>query len=144
MSDAAQKLKDLRARAAELSATLEARKDDDALAFQIKQAEQDIVDKQAIIDAIEKYGPLDQKIRVVQTDGGVVILKKANPNIFRRFQDSESTETEDLDKLVRPSVVYPAPAQFDALLDEYPMTLMRCANAVSWLAGARKEDLAKK
>lgn len=92
----------------------------------------------AIAEAEEKYGA--SKIAAVHTDLGVIIVRRPHAAIFKRFQDSGEATYEEFDKLVRPSVVYPDKAKFDAILDELPATMGRLGNAVATLAGFRAKE----
>ena len=71
------------------------------------------------IDRLEQeHGKLGKGIQVVrvddETDGRAVILKRPIMTVYRRYQDSAGNETKDVEKLVRPCVVFPSIAEFDA------------------------------
>jgi adenylate kinase len=107
----------------------------------LAREEQALVDDKAIADAVAKYGPLGRSVAIVETDEGTIVVRAPNPILFRRFQDEtrESGATVDaLEKLVRPSLVHPASAKFDAILEVLPFALTRCGDAVCALAGVRK------
>jgi hypothetical protein len=96
----------------------------------------------AALEAAEReHGPRGRKIQVVETDLGIVIVKRPHSALFRRFSDKGSMKTADLDQLVRPCVVYPDSSTLDRILDELPATLLRLANSVSELAGFRAEEV---
>lgn len=86
------------------------------------------------------HGELDKGLRRVDTDEGMIVVKRPNHLHYKRFVDKGKTTTEELSKLVRPCVVYPDKAEFDRILEEAPAALVRCADAVCWLAGMRKEE----
>jgi hypothetical protein len=100
--------------------------------------------EQAIDLAEQEVGPIGKKIAVVNTDLGVVIVKRPHAAIFKRFQDRGKTDSKSLYELVKPSLVYPSLDGFERLCEELPATLLRCADAVSGLAGVRAEDIAGK
>jgi hypothetical protein len=112
----------------------------DALAREQRALAEEI----ALADAEAEHGPIDVKIGVVETDLGIVILKRAHANFYKRFQDQGRFKTADVEKLVRPSVVYPDADAFDRILDELPATLVACGNKLAALAGQRAEDLTGK
>lgn len=103
---------------------------------------------EALEKAEQDYGKLDRMIKIVRVDderdGRALIVKRPNMTVFRRFQDSGTNETKDLENLVRPCVVWPSKAEFDQLFGEMPFLLRRCADAVCELAGVRREDVSKK
>lgn len=132
------------AQVAELERDREARGELARLEADVLVAERRVRDEKAIAQAVADHGPIGVKLRVVETEIGVVILKRPHAAIFRRFVDEGSTKSKDLDKLVRPSVVYPDAATLDGLLEEQPAVLLELANAVSELAGARAREVAGK
>lgn len=104
--------------------------------------EQAATDEEALFNAESEHGR--NKVATVDTPMGMIILKRPNPLHFKRFQDKESAKTKDLDQLVRPCLVHPTPAKFDAILEELPATLTRCADRVATLAGVRVRELTGK
>ena len=80
------------------------------------------------------------KIATIVTRLGAVVLKRPHSASYRRFQDQASSKSEDVIKLVRPCVVYPASAELDRILDEQPGVLARLADAVATLADAAQEE----
>ena len=101
-------------------------------------AERAASDERALYEAEAEHGA--RKIGTVATDLGLIIVKRANPILFKRFQDSESVKTEDLEKLVRPCVVHPTMREYDAIIEELPAALVRVADRVMYLAGVRAKD----
>ena len=138
----ATQLADLRAQRAALAEARRIREEQRAAAEQLIEEKRGLADDQALEAAEIEHGA--KKIAVVRTDMGAIILKRPHPVIFKRFQDKGSLKHEDLEKLVRPSLVYPDAARFNEIMDELPATLLRCANTVSGLAGVRMEEVAEK
>jgi hypothetical protein len=69
----------------------------------------------------------------------IVILKRPHAAAFKAFQDKEGAKLDDIEALVKPCVIYPDAAAFDRLVTtEQPAVLVRCAEAVCYLAGARR------
>lgn len=122
----------------------EARAELAQLEASVEAAERAILDEQAIARAEDEHGALGRFIAVVQTDLGAVIVKRPHAATFRKFQDAASLKTRDLDALVRPCLVHPDRGGLDQILAEQPATLVRLANAVSELAGARVEEVSGK
>jgi hypothetical protein len=50
----------------------------------------------------------------------------------------------EVEKMVRPCVVHPSPDAFDEICEKQPVVLRRCADAVTTLAGARRDELSAK
>ncbi len=138
------RLTQLRAERAELAKARAARESGAAEKEQLEAEERALRDEQAIDAAETEHGPAGRKIAIVETDLGVVIVKRANALLFRRFMDQGSTKHVELEKLVRPSLVHPDGAAFDRILDAQPAVLMRCADAIAKLAGVRAEEAAGK
>lgn len=130
-------------RAAAESSALAARAESDLL-LEVETAEREAKDAEAIATAEAKHGRQGKKIAVILTDMGAVIVKRPHHVAYKAFTDLEEIKSADLDKLIRPCVVYPDASALDKILEELPGTLNRCADAVCYLAGARKGELAKK
>lgn len=139
-----EKLAEVRARRAELDRQRAERDAARALEEQLEVETRALADAEAIAKAEDEHGPVGKRIALVRTDLGVIILKRPNPVLFRRFQDQGKFTHEAIDKLVRPSVVHPDGATFDRIMDELPATMIACANAVTVLAGARTEEASGK
>lgn len=144
LTPAQQELRDVRAQRAALQAQRAAKEAKDEEASELAKEKLQLRDEQALNDAIEKYGPVGKSIATVETDLGIVILRRASALKYRRFQDKGSFSVEDVTALVRPCVVWPSAGELDVLLDELPATLTRLASAIVSLAGHRGEGVAKK
>jgi len=142
--DDTQDISALRAKRAELAAARQAGVEARAQARALGLEQLALRDEVALDDAIDKHGDVDVSIAVVQTDKGMIILKRASAMKFRRFQDKGAATTEDVNALVRPCVVWPSQGELDVILEELPATLLRMASAVITLAGQKSDDLAKK
>lgn len=103
-----------------------------------------LANEQAVEAAEQEIGAVGVKIAVVNTVLGVVILKRPHAATFRKFQDRGKTDSKYLYELVKPCLVYPSLADFELVCDELAATLLRCADAVSGLAGVRAEELSGK
>jgi outer membrane murein-binding lipoprotein Lpp len=144
VDEIAARVDELRAKRAKIAEDRRQREIARAPAELLALEEQGLADDQAIEAAEIEHGPVGKQIMTINTDLGVIIVKRSHPNMFKRFQDKGSTRTEDLDKLVRHCLVHPDPPAFDRILKELPASLLRCADAVSFLAGVRMEDVTGK
>jgi hypothetical protein len=142
--EAATRLAALKAERARILEAREQREAETATARELEEVTQQLADEKAIDAAIEAHGPLDKKIATVQTTAGLVIVKKPNHVLFKRFQDSGESSTDEFTKLVRPCVVYPDKPRFDAMLDDSPGILGPCAKAVCLLAGVKLKEVSAK
>lgn len=135
------------ARLAEINARLEqielARSEKEQ-AQRLAVAERALADAELIEKAEAEHGELKKMIDAVRTPIGVVIVKRPNHVVFRRFIDEGKVTTTALEKLVRHALVHPTLPQFESMLEELPAVLLDCANAVSRLAGIRSEETAGK
>lgn len=129
---------------AELARAREEREERAAKEERVAAEERAVRNEEAIAKAVEEHGPVGRTLAVVDTDLGVVIVKRPHQATFRKFQDAGSTKTAAVEQLVRPCVVHPSPDQLDRILDELPATLIRLADAVCTLAGMRREEVAGK
>jgi hypothetical protein len=143
-TEAQAKLREVKAQRAALAAARAAREEARNAELELELEQQALRDEIALDAAIEKHGPVGEKLAVVETPKGLVILQRASAMKFRRFQDKGDTSTEDVLALVRPCVVWPSQGELDVILDELPATLVRMASAVIDLAGQRSAGLAKK
>jgi hypothetical protein len=91
-----------------------------------------------------QHGKVGREIDILESPVGAVILKRPTMNVFRRFQDSGTTESKDFEQLVRPCVLYPSRADFETMCEQVPMLLAQSAAMCIRLAGLRAEDIKKK
>ena len=109
---------------------------------QLEREEQAAKDAEALLAAEQEHGV--NRVASIETEEGLIIVKRPNPLHFKRFQDKDKHKVDDFEQLVRPCVIHPSKARFDEICENLPATLMRCANAVVQLAGFRARDLAGK
>lgn len=122
----------------------EEREASEAPARELARLQRELRDEQALDAAIEQYGRVGEHIATVSTPRGLVIVRRASAQKFRRFQDKTDVNGDDVLQLVRPCVVYPPVGELDAMLDELPAVLQTIAQAVIYLAGQQRDSLAKK
>jgi len=146
MSDESKELETRLAAARERRRAAEAKREQTASALStqamVEAEERDAADAEAIAKAEEEIG--ERRIAVIRTELGAVIVKRPNPVLYKRFRDKESAKTQDLEMLVRPCLVHPPFARFDAMLEEQPAVLDRVADRVVFLAGFRGKEVSEK
>jgi hypothetical protein len=133
---------------ARLAAEREAREEARALAEQLEAEELAVRNAQAIEKAESEHGPLGKKIAAMHTTSGIVILKRPNHVIFKRFQERSMSDKglkiDECEALVRPSLVHPDKATFERYAEEEPAIILRAANVCAALAGSRAEEVSGK
>lgn len=137
-------LAELRTKRLALEQAREARDNERATAKAIAAEERAIADELAIVEAEREHGEMNVKIRLVRTPAGLVIVKRPNHLLFRKWADNGKNDSDDLEKLMRPCVIYPAVDVLDRWLSEQPAIVVDIANACTWLAGARARENAAK
>jgi inosine/xanthosine triphosphate pyrophosphatase family protein len=141
---AADELAKVRAERAAIAARRAQKAEEQSVLEELEKERLAFAAEQALEAAEKEHGPVGKNILAVHTSLGVVIVKRAPAPLFKRFQDQGTMKTQDLEKLVRPCVVFPDAASLDKILDMLPATLLRCANAVSVLAGVSTEEVSGK
>jgi hypothetical protein len=111
---------------------------------QLEEEERALRDDQAIEKAECEHGALGKRIAAVHTGLGVVIVKRPHHVLFRRFQDAGKMTSVEFEKLVFPCLVHPDRSAFESYVEQEPAMLLRVANAVATLAGARAEEVSGK
>jgi len=106
---------------------------------QVEEAERRARDEAAITAAEAEHGP--EKVAALHTPMGTIVLKRPNAVAFKKFQDTEGVNIDELEKLVRPCVVHPSHDRFDAILEELPGVLGDLAKQCSALAGVGRSKL---
>lgn len=142
--DLKQRLETVRAERQKLADEREAREQERALADLVEQEERSLRNERAIAEAEAAHGALGKKIAAVEARSGVVIVKRPHHVLFRKFTDASKFTSDECEKLVRPSLVYPDKATFDSWAEEEPAIIVRAANACAMLAGVRGEEASGK
>jgi hypothetical protein len=110
----------------------------------VEAAELAARDAEAVKAAVAKHGKLDEKIGVVYTRLGCIVVTRPHTASFRMFQDLEEPKGSDVEDLVMPCVVHPSRKDADKMLEELPGTLAQLADKVALLAGVKRSKLAGK
>lgn len=100
----------------------------------------EIEDETAIAAAIEAHGAIGEKIALIRTRMGVVIVRRPDKPVWRRFSDGKETTGKEGRGLVIPSLVHPTAARFDEIEREYPAVLEQAVTLVTDLAVARDKE----
>lgn len=101
-------------------------------------------DLEALNAAETKHGKISApapKIAAITTELGLVIVKRADVTLFRKFMDQESTSLAVTETLVVPCVIYPTKDAFERMQREQPAILVDVAQAVMRLAGVRQKSV---
>ncbi len=107
------------------------------MAARVEAAERAAADENALAEAESQHGA--ERIGIVETDLGRIILKRPHPAKFKQFQDSDRVTVDAVDEYVRSCLVYPEPARYDAICRELPATITRCGRVCNRLAGERAQ-----
>lgn len=135
-----QQLRELRAARAAIEEQIEAKAGDAELERETRALE----DAKALSAAIDQHGPLDRELATVDTDFGMVIVKRVSAMRFKKFMDQKEYKSDHLEVFVRPTIVHPNKALFDEWCEVQPAILIRCSDAIARLAGIRKSEVEKK
>lgn len=141
-ADVEKEIAELNSRRAALELARERRAEQADVARRLEEAKQAVFDEEALAKAEQEHGV--RRIAVVRTELGAVIVKRPHANTFRKFLDSGKTDTDTLEKLVRPCLVHPQLEGFEKIVAELPAVLGQVALAIGRLAGIRAEDIGGK
>ncbi len=149
MSSPEEELKARLAKAKGEFSAFEKKQEDDAplraLQAEVQAAERRTKDAAAIAVVEEKHGPIDgKKFSRLDTDQGVIVVKRPNHLHYQRFRDAGEVKTADLIKLVTPCLVHPDKVGFETMIEEQPGILDRTANLVVTLAGFSAKEASGK
>jgi hypothetical protein len=148
-----EEMKELKAREAAAAAALEPieaerakREELAAYRREVERKERAVKEAPEIARLEAEHGPIGEKIAVVETDEGAIVLKRPAPVVFKRFQDAgdSKSKSDTFASLVKPCVIYPDMKRFNEILEALPATLSRCADEVVALAGFGQKEAAGK
>lgn len=112
---------------------------------QVERLEREARDEEAVARVEDEHGPIDDvELGRIDTDRGVVIVRKPKAIHMQRYRDTGEAKTADLEKLVRVCLVYPDKSAFDSMVEELPALLDRVANKVVILGGFRLKEVSGK
>jgi len=144
------RLEAARQKTAEFERRREERLETQQLRDQVEDAERQARLEEAIADAEAEHGALGRHIKVVHAIyddehiRGSMIIKRPNPLIFKRFRDTGSMKSKDIEKLWCSCLVWPDKSSVESMIEELPHTELKLANACADLAGASKKEIAGK
>ena len=107
----------------------------------IAKVERECIEIETLSKLEAELGLEGKAIKKVETSVGMIVVKKPNHLLYKRFLDSDKLDTTVANKLVRSCIVYPSKEEFDKIMEEEPHAIMRCANAVCELAGVRRDEV---
>lgn len=120
--------------------------EEEKLAREVEAEERAAKDAEATADAVEKHGEIGTEIATVDTDLGVVIVRRPPRVVFRRFEkkafnkDGEFRD-EEAEEFIRHVLVHPARSEFDAIVEKLPGTLVRACDAAHDLAIGKRRTV---
>lgn len=117
-----------------------------ALREEIARAKRQAEEEAALEVAEAEYGIIGKELRRVDTLDGMILVKRPERLLFKRFQDLDQRQVNAAEarKLVRPSVVYPPLERFDQMIEERSGILGECAIAVCELGGMKVKEIGGK
>lgn len=127
MSNIAERRAAIAAKLADLEAERELR-------AEAERQEREVADLEALYKLRVEHG---DSIGTLETDLGMVAFRRPTSIEFRQFQDRGKFDSASVEKLVRPCVLHPTKAAFDAMLDARPGVLVEAGDVVVGLAQAR-------
>jgi hypothetical protein len=140
-----QRIAEARAKRDAIEARSKAQKRIDALKREAEEAERAAKEAEVLEQLEGEHGPLNVKIRKVLTPEGMLVVKKPPIQFYQRFQKQLARDGADeiavMSTFIRPYIIYPDKTERERLLEEYPHSLIDCANAGAWLNGAGRKEL---
>ncbi len=146
--DLAAKKKALQEKLAAFQAEREAQLAPKKAEDEVAQLERQLADEQALADAQDAHG--EENVRGVRTASGLVVVKRANHLIFKKYIDKADFSTKALEELIYGKneatrcLVRPDPDTLDKWLELEPFRLQAVAGAIGILAGAGEDTLSSK
>lgn len=138
MEDLQTRKEEAQARIAAAQRVQSARDEERAAVEEVEAMEREAAGAEALLEAQTEHGA--NRVALVQTELGPVIVKAPHAATFRRFADKGSTKTADFEKLATPCLVFPDRTRFESILDQQPGVLLRVADRVAELAGVRTKE----
>jgi len=116
------------------------------LKAEIEQAKREAAEEATMANLEAQYGSVDKAIAAVHTIDGLLVVKKPDGVKLRWWQDKfgEKPTSDNLRQLVRPCIVHPDLATFDAMAADRPIIVVAAATEVLKLGGMRLKELSGK
>lgn len=111
-------------------------------ARELARIERELRDEQQIAAAQKRLGA--DKVEMVYTDLGVVIVQASNPLVFSAYLDKGDSSSHEQMRLCLPCLVNLKASEFERICEALPLTLLRTTDALYLLAGAKQRDVAGK
>lgn len=121
-------------RRAAIEAKLSQLEDERSARAAAEAEEREVADLEALYKLRVEHG---DNVGTLDTDLGMIAFRRPTSIEFRRFQDRAKFDSESVEKLVRPCVLYPSKTSFDSVLGERPGVLVELGDLVVGLAQAR-------
>lgn len=104
----------------------------------LEAAEREIADRKVVAAAEDEHGA--DKIAVIPTADGVVIVKRPPLMHYRKFANKTDPGLDDATQLALLCLVHPQRPAFTELVEKYPAVPFLAATAIIDLAAGRKAD----
>jgi hypothetical protein len=131
-------LDQVRARRAELAVVK-------AKADEASELERELIELQMDVDEAELRDKHPKGgIGFVRTAGGLVVLQRPRATDYQRFTDRGNFDNATVLQFVRPCVIHPDNAAFEALLREFPGVIGQLSTEAARLAGHKAVETAGK
>jgi hypothetical protein len=133
---------DLKAKLARLREERRKREEAEDHANEPERLALEIRNEEALAEAVRSIGPVGKAIGTVKTRLGIIIVKKPNHMLVRRFRDKGETDSKAWEDLIRPCLVHPSAEEFDRILEDQNVVLAAVGTMVLRLGGL--DDLSGK
>ncbi len=143
-SEHAQRLADIKRQRDEMQQRKAVRDESQRLQREIEQESIKLKNDQVLECLESEHGALGEKIAAVFGPRGVVVVRKPNTILFRKWVDEGKTTTAASIAFVRTCVLSPDQATFDEWLEERPGMLASLLHSCLMLAGFNAEEVAGK
>jgi DNA gyrase/topoisomerase IV subunit A len=142
IEDKRAELAKLKALTSQVEASRAAQDEEKALDAEIAQAARQLADTKALAEAERTLGK--KCIGTYPTERGLVIVKRPNHLIYRRFADAGNMDTATCEELIRPCLVHPSREMFEAYAEELPGIIVPITQLLNTLAGFGRAGTAGK
>lgn len=137
-------MSDLQKELARLIAEREAGEEQAAAAAAGPELELAVAGELAIAAAVKAHGALGKKIGALRTSAGVVIVKKPHHLEVRKLGATADLSEAQALAFVKTCLVHPSAAEFETIIEEYPLIGGDLMGLVLRLARGRSEEVAGK
>lgn len=144
-ADVNEKIAAAKERLAAAAARRAAREASEAAAVELAKLEREADETEQLEELEAKHGKLDEKIAKVDTNSGMIVVKRPAKLVFDKWQrKGEDRSKKDDDDLFTHCLLHPSRAEAERYFEAEPFAFTRCLNRVAVLAGVRMAELSGK